>query len=283
MKQKYENLTDIKKYEELTFADDYMFCIVLLDNPDICIELTEMITGRRINRLLTLENQKSIKISEDGKGIRFDVYFADDVGRRYDIEMQTTVKKSLSKRTRYYISMLDADSLKKAGEYKDLPESYVVFICLEDPFDRKLCKYSFNLVCNEDNRLIMHDGTNRIFLNAAGKKGDISDKLRNFLKFLADRTNSSQDQFTQKIAEAVLEERKDVRRREKYMFLAERDQENIERGKELGKELGKQEGIAGVIISAYKVGRTPEQISEFIGMPYDTVTMYLTDAGLIKN
>lgn len=201
--------------------------------------------------------------------------------------MQTTVKKSLSKRTRYYISMLDADSLKKAGEYKDLPESYVVFICLEDPFDRKLCKYSFNLVCNEDNRLIMHDGTNRIFLNAAGKKGDISDKLRNFLKFLADRTNSSQDQFTQKIAEAVLEERKDVRRREKYMFLAERDQENIERGKELGKELGKQEGkqegIAGVIISAYKVGRTPEQISEFIGMPYDTVTMYLTDAGLIKN
>ena len=51
-------LTDVKKYEELTFADDFMFCIVLLDNPDICIELTEMITGRRINRLLTLENQK---------------------------------------------------------------------------------------------------------------------------------------------------------------------------------------------------------------------------------
>ena len=32
-----------KRYEELTFTDDFMFCKVLQNNPDICKELTELI------------------------------------------------------------------------------------------------------------------------------------------------------------------------------------------------------------------------------------------------
>ena len=30
----------IKKYDELTFSDDFMFCKVLQSNPDLCRELT---------------------------------------------------------------------------------------------------------------------------------------------------------------------------------------------------------------------------------------------------
>ena len=37
-----------KRYEELTFADDFMFCKVLQNNPQVCRELTELILGKRI-------------------------------------------------------------------------------------------------------------------------------------------------------------------------------------------------------------------------------------------
>ena len=37
-----------KRYEELTFTDDFMFCKVLQNNPDICKELAELILGKKI-------------------------------------------------------------------------------------------------------------------------------------------------------------------------------------------------------------------------------------------
>ena len=33
-----------KNYDELTFTDDFMFCKVLENNPEICRELLEMIS-----------------------------------------------------------------------------------------------------------------------------------------------------------------------------------------------------------------------------------------------
>ena len=41
-----------KKYDELTFADDFMFCHILVENEDLCRELTEMITGRKVREIV---------------------------------------------------------------------------------------------------------------------------------------------------------------------------------------------------------------------------------------
>ena len=65
----------VKSYEELTFADDFMFCKILQNNPDVCKELTELILGRKIGSFVELETQKAVKITADGHGVRFDVYF----------------------------------------------------------------------------------------------------------------------------------------------------------------------------------------------------------------
>ena len=32
-----------KRYEELDFSDDFMFCKILVNNEDICMEMIEMI------------------------------------------------------------------------------------------------------------------------------------------------------------------------------------------------------------------------------------------------
>ena len=55
-----------KAYDELGFTDDFIFCAILVDNEDLCKELVEMITGRRISTVLYAEGQKSIKKTRDG-------------------------------------------------------------------------------------------------------------------------------------------------------------------------------------------------------------------------
>ena len=68
-----------------------------------------------------------------GKGIRLDAYLEDE-DKVIDIEMQTVIKKDEGLRMRYYQSMIDIDHLNHGESYSDLKESYIVFICLDDPF-----------------------------------------------------------------------------------------------------------------------------------------------------
>lgn len=78
----------------------------------------------------------AIKHSYDGKGVRLDVYAADDEKTVYDIEMQATSNKNLPKRSRYYQGMIDLNLIKKGEDYKTLRKSYIIFICIFDPFGK---------------------------------------------------------------------------------------------------------------------------------------------------
>ena len=68
----------MKKYEELTFADDFMFCKVLTTNPNLCRELLELIIGRKVGQFTRLDQQQPIELTADGKEVRFDVYSEDE-------------------------------------------------------------------------------------------------------------------------------------------------------------------------------------------------------------
>lgn len=42
MNVKNSSQNTAKKYEELTFTDDFMFCKVMQNNPDLCKHLIEL-------------------------------------------------------------------------------------------------------------------------------------------------------------------------------------------------------------------------------------------------
>ena len=120
-------MANAKKYDDLTFTDDFMFCKVMTTNPELCHELLELILGKKVGAFTRLDQQKPIEMTADGKGIRFDVYSEDDSGIVYDCEMQTSKKDNLPKRTRYYQGMIDAIQifeglgiLKKRNRVKEL-------------------------------------------------------------------------------------------------------------------------------------------------------------------
>ena len=208
-----------KSYEELRFTDDFMFCKVLTENPELCTMLVETLTGRKPELVVPPLQQKVIKPSSDGQGVRFDVVFegSDTV---YDIEMQTSLKTALGKRVRYYQSMTDKTHLDAGKYYDKLPNSLIVFICLQDPFRANLPKYTFHHKCDE-----------AMFLNASSEM-NCEEGLRQFLAYL--RGKKPTTELTGKIDTAVRKAIDDQSGKERYMTLLERDRENAERGKKEG-------------------------------------------------
>ena len=223
-----------KTYDELDFTDDFLFCHILMKNEELCKELAELITNRKIRRILSIEGQKTIRPTRDGKGVRFDVYFEDDENVVYDIEMQTTRKKNLPKRSRYYQGMIDLNITSKGKDYNELKESYIIFICTFDVFGDDRHIYTFENVCIENSNVRLGDGVHKIFLCANSKKDDCSPKLKEFLDYLANKIPSGE--FSRKLDDAVEESKKEKKWRQSYMTLQEKYREKYQEGQDDGRE-----------------------------------------------
>ena len=50
----------------------------------------------------------------------------DEEGTVYDLEMQTTKKKDLPKRTRYYQGLIDLELLNRGASFSELNDSYII-------------------------------------------------------------------------------------------------------------------------------------------------------------
>lgn len=240
-----------RSFDSLTFANDFMFCKVMTMRPDLLLELTELITGRKINGIKELTGQKAVRITHDGKGVIYDVYFEDrEEDTAYEIEMQTVIRKNLPNRTRFYQSIIDSDNLDKGFDYDRLPDSYIIFICLDDPFTESFVKYSFEEVCLEKPTLRLGDGLKKIFINAKGTKGEISDNLRNFIDFLAGK--SAEGDFTKKLEEMVEMVKKDSETRREYLLARDRERQL--------KQQGYDAGIIGAANMLKKLNFSPSEI-----------------------
>lgn len=233
-----------KDYRDLKFTDDFMFCKILYTNPELCKQLLELILGKQIREIRFPVVQKSIDITSDGKGIRLDVYLEGD-SKVYDIEMQTTLNINLPKRTRYYQGMIDLNLIEKGADYSELKEAFIIFICLDDPFDRNKCVYTFENRCKEVPDLSLKDESTKIFLNASGNKENLPEELKHFLEFLSGK--EPKGKLATEIARQVDRAVKHEEWRADYMTLLQRDREKFAEGRAEGRAEGAFETLAQLV------------------------------------
>lgn len=197
-----------KPVDELTFTDDGMFQAVLR-NPEICAELVERLLHIKVAHVEYPELEKTIKPFYSTKGVRLDVYLKDE-DKIIDVEMQSYPQDDLGKRTRYYQSMIDMDSLMKGQDYTELKESYVLFICKNEPFYKDIEKkiacglpcYTFKNICEEDANVNLNDKSMKVIYNASAYKHEKDEKIRNFLHFIS--TNEpGEDDFSNRLSDLV--------------------------------------------------------------------------------
>lgn len=223
-----------KQYHELDFTDNFMFCKILEKKPDLCRRLLETILNKKIRKIVFVNTEEAISLTSDGKGIRLDVYVDDENGTVYDMEMQTTSNQNLPKRSRYYQGMIDLNLIEKGEDYLALKESYVIFICTFDFFNRGIPVYTFTNRCKELSDLELGDETVKIFINPYGDSVELSEDMDAFLKYLAGDKNQEND-LVKEIEDEVNTARDQKEWRVEYMTLFLRDQENYRTGKAEGK------------------------------------------------
>ena len=185
-----------------------------------CKPLLEFILDVKIRKLVYTNAQENISAGIlNAKSIRLYVYVEDDASTVYDIEVQTTDKHNLGKRTRYYQSMIDIRVLEKGQDYKKLKKSFVIFICNYDPFKKSRLVYTFRNRCDEDYDIILPDEAAKIIINTKGTVGNVSPELRAVIQYMESGLASTE--YTKSLDEEVVSVKADEKVRREYMLLME--------------------------------------------------------------
>lgn len=234
-------------FESLPFTNNFLFTRIMEENPDLCVDLTELVLGRKVRGFKkdSLGKEHAVKITPDSKGVRLDLYF-EDSDALYDIEMQTTSEPDLPRRYRYYQDMTDMAALDAGQEYGALPESYIVFLCTFDPFGEGHVKYEFQNYSLHDKPIPLGDGTKKVAICAFGKEAENDPTLNAFLKFMS--TNEPTDDFTNRLCLAMNDAKRSAKNRSEYMSY-EMDRlrygnQQKEEGRAEGRAEGHSEGLS---------------------------------------
>ncbi len=252
-----------KSLQELTIKHNFMFGAVMLD-PEICRKAIERILGIPIDRV-EVDREKSIVYHPKYKGVRFDAYARDENKTRYGIEMQVKSQAALRERARYYGSQMDMDILLTGVSYKNLPDTYVIFICDFDPFGKQLYCYTQEKVCKERPELSMEDGAHVIFLSTKGtNKEEVSPELLNLLKFVDKPTDESldeDDEFVAALKESVRKVKVSREMGALYMIWEEELEDAYAEGAEFTKR----------IFKLHIAGKTVEEIADICEVTIEKV------------
>ena len=232
-----------KNFDELTIADDYIFCTVMQDE-NLCKELLAMVLKNKIGTIVKLFKQEPIETHIVSKGIRLDLMVEDDTGKLYDIEMQTTDQKNLAKRMRYYQCAIDNSSLHKGGDYNDLPDTFIIFFCTFDYLAKSKPIYTIKPFCTETQETFT-DGTVKIIVNSmAAEQAETG--LKEFLLYMNGK--SPDTGFTKEIERKINETKANEEKRREYMLIQSFEMDarraGMQEGMQAGIAQGRNEGFA---------------------------------------
>ena len=269
-----------RKFQDLTIKNNFMFGAVMAE-PKNCKGIIELVLGIEVDHV-EVSKEKSMVYHPEYKGVRLDVYAKDENNTRYNIEMQVAKKPALGRRTRYYQSQMDMELLLSGQEYKELPNSYVIFICDFDPFGKRKYCYTFQPKCKEDPEVDLEDGRCCVFLSTYGENEDeVPRELVNFLKFVKanqeESQNDFQDYFVKQLQDSIRWIKSSREMEERFMIFEEMMKDEREAGKQEGRREGKQETQQNTAFNMHQKGYPDEAIAEVLEVDVETVQEWISE------
>ena len=267
-----EKLTPEEKWERATIANNFIFYKVMRNNTDVCKRLLEILLEIEID-YIEMSSEEEINIDFQSKGIRLDVY-AKNQKECFNVEMQATDTKELPERARYYQGVIDVDILKSGQTYKELKNSYIIFICIEDIFKKGLAKYTFENSCLESPEIKLNDRAYKYFFIAKNSDKILNEKQKAFLELITH--NKGTDSFTKQIEKLAEDAKHNLQWKRQYMEWERQRVYDFEAGREKGLEQGLEKGISQKAIESatnllkMNLG-TPEQIAQAVSLPLEQI------------
>ena len=96
--------------------------------------MLRIITGKKDLMITECETQRDMKRLAGARSICLDAYGTDSDGKKYDLEIQKAGDGADPHRARYHSSVLDVENLHSGQEFKELPDTYTIFITEKDFF-----------------------------------------------------------------------------------------------------------------------------------------------------
>ena len=177
-----------ERQRRVDFTNSWMFGRVMTDES-ICRDVIRAVLGIEAVRIDYLNAEQVLDPAPESHGVRMDVYARErGSGERvYDLEMQAQREPLLGQRFRYYQAVLDVRELPAGDDYDRLPESFVVFLCSQDPFGYDLPVYHLERRCDEVPELRLGNASHWLALNARAWEDAPGGDLLDLLRYAQDR------------------------------------------------------------------------------------------------
>lgn len=123
---------DLQRLRDLRpIDDDFMRCLFKNNIP--LVEFVLRIIINKPDLIITdCETQKDLKRLAGARSICLDAYGTDSAGKKYDLEIQRQDKGADPHRARYHSSAMDIENLHSWQEFRELPDTYTIFITEKD-------------------------------------------------------------------------------------------------------------------------------------------------------
>lgn len=163
-KREKRHQEDLERLRSFRPIDDTFMRGLFKDNLPLAELVLRIITGKKDLTLLKCETQADLKRVTGARSICLDAYAEDSTGKKYDMEVQRSDNGADPHRARYHSSVMDVENLDEKQDYRDLPDTYVIFITEKDYYKAGKPMYviqNMNLTLNQP----FEDGTHILYVN----------------------------------------------------------------------------------------------------------------------
>ena len=269
-KKEKRHQEDLDRLRSFRPMDDTFMRGLFKENLPLAELVLRIITGKPDLILTKCETQADMKRVTGARSICLDAYATDSAGKKYDIEVQRADNGADPHRARYHSSVMDVENLDEKQDYKELPDTYVIFITEKDYYKAGKPVYvvqNMNLTLGEP----FEDGTHILYVNGEYRgDSDIGRLMHDF------NCTSAEDMNFDLMAERtryLKENPKGVGSMCKAM--EELRVESFAEGKAEGVEIGKMEQAKKTALKLSRKGNSVEEIADLLGYDVDTVSSWI--------
>lgn len=258
--------------DKMTLFDDNLMSLVFGQNIETTELLLRVIMERDI-KVIEFRGQDELKNPViGGRCITLDVHAIDVDGRHIDIEVKINADGSHVRRARYHSSMMDARMLQEGHEFKEIKDSYVIFIYDHDKFRKGLPFYHIQRRVDETGE-VFGDGSHIIYVNGRYEgNDDIGWMMRDFHQCRPEQIKSKtlskavayykEKEGRDAMSEAVRQYAMEYAKEYAKEYGEEQKQEGIQTGRRTEIYLSVQDGDYSVQRGAEKAGLSLEEFEK---------------------
>lgn len=248
---------DLQRLRDLRpIDDDFMRCL-FKDNIPLAEFVLRIITDKQDLIITDCETQKDMKRLAGAHSICLDAYGTDADGKRYDLEIQRQEKGADPHRARYHSSVMDVENLRSGQEFRELPDTYTIFITEKDFYGKGMPIYPIERIKLATDKPF-EDGEHILYVNGQYRgDSDIGKLMHDF------NCSSADDMNFELMAERTRYLKENPKGVEEMCKVME-DMRN-----ESLKEVAKRMLSDGML--------TLEKISEYVGLPLEEVNKLKTE------